>query len=307
MNKEIRLLLIERARIKIPIAYGVIMQQLELNNNLREHREILKEELAAISHFEHSRKRPMLSSMAMYEGGKKIGHGFYPLAEELGYGNAKQLEKQKFAFEMQRRCHQFWTNYDNYRLYKNDSETHSSALLINTDLTNKNVVHSFGGLTRKPVPSEGFNKVPIRNFDFKELEIDWEAKNKENSVIGLLGEQLVIDFEKEFLRHYGYQNYADDVHKVKDGLGYDIFSRNLDGSEKKIEVKTTIEKYTSPFPISVQEIKFSELNSDSYSLYRVFNLNMEKRIGEFHEFKGDLNSHFLFEPIQFNAFKKSDN
>lgn len=305
MNKEIRLLLIERARIKIPIAYGVIMQQLELNNNLKEHRDILKEELAAISHFEHSRKRPMLSSMAMYEGGKKIGHGFYPLAEELGYGDPKKLEREKFAFEMQNRCHLFWSDPQNYLLYKNDVDSVGLLEDMLPDIDSN--LKSFGGLTKKDVPNEGFIDVPPRNFEFKELEIDWEAKNKENSAIGLLGEQLVIDFEKEFLRHYGCEKYADDVRKVKDGLGYDILSRNMDGSEKKIEVKTTTEKCVSPFPISLQEIKFSELNSYSYSLYRVFNLDAEKRIGEFYEFKGNLNSHFLFESIQFNAFKKSAN
>ncbi len=108
MDKEIRKLLIERAKLKAPVAYGVIMQQLELNNSIPEHRNQLSYELAEISRFEHENGRPMLSAMAMHEGLKSFGNGFYALAEELNYGKASELERQEFGAEMQRRCNEYW-------------------------------------------------------------------------------------------------------------------------------------------------------------------------------------------------------
>ena len=117
---------------------------------------------------------------------------------------------------------------------------------------------------------------------------------------------MVIEYEKKKLIEEDKVSYANEVKKVKDGEGYDIFSRNLDGSEKKIEVKTTTENSETPFPISITEVAFSELNAADYSLYRVFNLNQTSRIAEFHEFKGNLKKHFFLEEIHFNAYRKKN-
>lgn len=120
MNKEIRKYLIDRAKIKAPVSYGTIMQQLELDNSNPEHRNILSYELAEISRLEHSKNRPLLSSIAMYEGLRNFGPGFYPLAEELGFGDAHQLEQRGFAFEMQKTCFEFWRNADHVRQFSDD-------------------------------------------------------------------------------------------------------------------------------------------------------------------------------------------
>ncbi|HKB45122.1 MAG TPA: hypothetical protein VKC90_12055, partial [Chitinophagaceae bacterium] len=120
MNKETRRFLIERAKINAPVAYGIIMQQLELDNNIPEHRDILSHELAEISRLEQKKGRPMLSSMAVYADKKYTGPGFYHLAEELGHGTAQELAGRNFAKVMQTRCFTFWSNESNYSKYIND-------------------------------------------------------------------------------------------------------------------------------------------------------------------------------------------
>ena len=160
-------------------------------------------------------------------------------------------------------------------------------------------------LIRREIPDNGLDEIPKRTFTFNGVEIDWEQKNKDFSETGKIGEELVIEFEKRRLKEAGKENLANEVRKVLDGEGYDIFSRNIDGSEKKIEVKTTTGNGETAFPISITEIAFSELNYSNYAIYRVFNLDKVKRVAEFHEYYGNLKEHFLLEGIQFNAFRKN--
>lgn len=154
------------------------------------------------------------------------------------------------------------------------------------------------------MPDTGLHEIPKRTFRFQGVEIDWEERNSELNDIGKIGKELVIEYEKHLLIKEGKEDFANEVHKVLDGEGYDIYSRNIDGTEKRIEVKTTTGNSDIAFPISLTEVRFSECNASCYSLYRVFNLNKKNRVAEFHEYKGNLNQHFLFEGMQFIAFIK---
>ncbi len=492
-------MLIDRARLNAPVAYGVVMQQLGLNNEIKEHRDILSDELAAISRLEHSKGRPMLSAMAMYEGLKSFGPAFYPLAEDLGYGDAAELERKKFAHKMQKQCNEYWKNAKHYNAFVNDTSEVSTAIdlsdrsggtlltkpefftqkdinflaswagkvydkqnsehirakntimnslgsktvywseqlvaqlpgfeafnwrmwsqrgWINTDQGKKQIArfkhytwariykvgdaykdifftvgadanhkslvykldyyfendsslsksqkelcaqlipdevswmevpfdeiadYSWDKLVEKTIgfirdneslyneimesvwnetinvsklknrlikrdaPDDGIDEIPTRTFSFQGVDIDWAGQNEEFTEIGKIGEELVIEYEKRKLNEQGMADFAKEVRKMKDGEGYDIFSRNFDGTEKKIEVKTTTQNSNAPFPISLPEVRFSELNHKSYTLYRVFNLDRKKKVAEFHEYKGDLKQHFLLEPMQYNAHKKRRN
>lgn len=160
-------------------------------------------------------------------------------------------------------------------------------------------------LIKRETPNNGIDEIPKRSFSFNGVEIDWEHQNNEFADIGKMGEELVIEYEIRKLKEAGKDIYIKEVKKVLDGKGYDIISRNTDGTEKRIEVKTTTGNCETPFPISLPEIIYSEINSSSYSLYRVFNLNRKTRVAEFHEYKGNLRDHFLFEGMQFNAHRKS--
>lgn len=90
---------------------------------------------------------------------------------------------------------------------------------------------------------------------------------------------------------------------MKDGEGYDIFSRTENGKAKYIEVKTTKGNEDTPFQISLNEVAFSNLNSDSYHLYRLFNVVKETRVAEFHQYSGNLKDNFLMEEIEFNVYR----
>ncbi|MFN0156760.1 MAG: DUF3883 domain-containing protein, partial [Bacteroidota bacterium] len=160
-------------------------------------------------------------------------------------------------------------------------------------------------LIRRETPKRGLKKVPEHQFSFTGYDTDWEKHQRENASIGQLGEELVIEFEKKRLNEGGLNGLAKDVRKVKDGEGYDILSRYENGADKYIEVKSTTGNEDTPFTISLNEMQFSKINPKSYHLYRLFNLKKETRVAEFHEYPRDVAEHFLFEGIQFSAYRKT--
>lgn len=119
-----------------------------------------------------------------------------------------------------------------------------------------------------------------------------EAISKGN--IGLAGEILVLEHEKQFLFDAGCKELAERVKHISvelgDGLGYDILSYTIEGEEKFIEVKTTSSVNDTSFFIEDTEVKFSKENSEKYYLYRVYNLNSEKP--SFYALKGDVSKNF---------------
>ncbi|TND08850.1 MAG: hypothetical protein FD123_1704 [Bacteroidetes bacterium] len=498
MNIELRNYLVERARLKAPAAYSTIMQQLELNHEIPEHRNLLSSELAEISRFERRKGRPMLSSMAVYLDGRGFGNGFFELAEELGFGNAAQLKSQRFGNQMQTECINFWRNAENYQRFRNDaseSEVHETptppamqgeeqneepefftleeldflsewagrtyekhntehreakdyimeslgsktvywseklierlpgfetfnwrmwsqkgweetpegkkrvarfkpytwARIYRTEDAYKDIFFTVGAdgrkrclvykldyyfeknseltkaqqllceqlipnevswlevpyteitgyswqrlldetekfirenenlydeiiqsvwsgevkvgklknrLIKRDVPQEGVNTVPERTFSFTGHHTDWEKRNKENSELGALGEELVMEYEKKMLQEAERDDLISEVQKVKDGKGYDIESRYPDGRVKYIEVKTTTSGASSPMVITLNEVAFSEMNPENYHLYRVFNFDRETRVAEFHDYSGNIKNHFLLEGVEFYAHKK---
>lgn len=92
-----------------------------------------------------------------------------------------------------------------------------------------------------------------RHFDYSETE---------SHEIGLLGEELVLQYEREHLRSVGRPDLADRVTHTSvvegDGTGYDIMSFNLDDSIKYIEVKATTGGIGTPFIMTVNEVRFAE-------------------------------------------------
>lgn len=162
------------------------------------------------------------------------------------------------------------------------------------------------GLIKRETPKHGYIEIPERNFSFKGYETKWSEQQKEFVDIGNFGEELVIEYEQNILREKELNELSEKVKKVADGNGFDIESRYEDGSIKHIEVKSTTENADNPFPISINEIAFSEQHPESYHLYRVFNLNRDNKAAEFHDYIGNLKQHFLFEGTQFNAFRKTN-
>jgi len=138
----------------------------------------------------------------------------------------------------------------------------------------------FQPIIREPIPTYK----PIKK-NFLEME-------QRNASIGHSGEELVFEYEKWRLNMAGKEKLAESVEWVSkdlgDGLGYDILSKNLNGKDMFIEVKTTKLGKETPIFFSKRENDFSESNRDKFHLYRVFDLNsqvkMFQRNGRFQDF-----------------------
>lgn len=129
-------------------------------------------------------------------------------------------------------------------------------------------------------------------------KIDYLKKAKSNAKNGLLGEKLVITYEKERLTKLGRDDLADKIKWVSredDSTGYDIISFDIgefnNAEEKYIEVKSTEENDTNAFYISANELKAMEILKKQYFIYRVYNVksnNPKVFILDYDEFKNKI-------------------
>ncbi|MDX1477600.1 MAG: DUF3883 domain-containing protein, partial [Saprospiraceae bacterium] len=112
-----------------------------------------------------------------------------------------------------------------------------------------------------------------------------------------------VKYEQWQLSISGHDKLATQVEWVSqsegDGAGFDILSKNFNGSDKYIEVKTTRLGKETPFFFSRNELRFSQRNRDSYHLYRLFNFGQKARM-----FKklGDFDSTCTFYPFMYKGF-----
>ncbi len=132
MNQEVRKFLIDQCVKGEPIYYEVIGRLMKLDLNNQEDRNVLSKALGSISTFEHQKKRPLISSIAIYkpQSNRKIsedftsvhGNGFYNLCEELGIGKSSKLAKEYYGFTQIEECKKFWQKAENYAAYYNLDE-----------------------------------------------------------------------------------------------------------------------------------------------------------------------------------------
>lgn len=124
MNTRVRNFLIELARQRTDqtITYQRLSDECSLRLNMRENphdRKTMGAILGEISRFEHSHKRPLLSSLVLRAGDNYEGDGFYKLSEELGFGDWQRLKREgTFEIEQMNECISFWQNNSNYVMYK---------------------------------------------------------------------------------------------------------------------------------------------------------------------------------------------
>jgi len=132
------------------------------------------------------------------------------------------------------------------------------------------------------------------------IKINYLEREQDNRSLGLKGEELVLNYERHSLIAAGKDKLADKVEWISkelgDGPGFDILSKNINGSDKYVEVKTTKLSKESPFYFSLNEYNFSIENQANYHLYRVFNFNqspqMFKLTGRYDEFCRVQPTHF---------------
>ena len=165
-----------------------------------------------------------------------------------------------------------FSKFSNQGVINKNREVDYSKLLVESP---KNV------LVKEPKP-EYSNKWRKPNY----LEIEQRNRN-----LGKLGEELVIKYEKWRLIKSGNEKLAEKVEWISkeagDGAGFDILSRNENGSDRYIEVKTTKLGELTPFYFTRNELRFSQKKSREFYLYRVFkfsqNPNLFVKNGSFDE------------------------
>jgi hypothetical protein len=113
------------------------------------------------------------------------------------------------------------------------------------------------------------------------LKINYLEREQNNSLLGIGGEEFVLKYERWRLLSHGAQGLAKKIEwvaKEDDGAGFDILSKNLDGSDRYIEVKTTKLSKDTPIFFSKNEYEFSYVNSADYHLYRVFDFHQNPKL-----------------------------
>jgi hypothetical protein len=114
------------------------------------------------------------------------------------------------------------------------------------------------------------------------IKVNYLEKEQRNAKLGTLGEKLVLDYEKWNLTQTGNDRLAEEVKWISkeegDGAGFDILSKNPDGSDKYVEVKTTTLGKETPFFFSRNELLFSQEKSKKYHLYRLFNFESDAKL-----------------------------
>jgi len=144
---------------------------------------------------------------------------------------------------------------------------------------------------------------PELAYNPKSIKINYLEREQRNQKLGVLGEELVMQYEKWNLIHLGKEKLAEQVrwiaHEEGDGAGFDILSKNINGTDKYIEVKTTKLGKETPFFFSQNELQFSIEKSENYHLFRLF--NFEEQAKMFIK-NGNLNSICHSEPMTFKGF-----
>lgn len=114
------------------------------------------------------------------------------------------------------------------------------------------------------------------------IKINYLEREQNNRSLGLSGEELVLEYEKWNFIRLGKEKYADQIRWISkeegDGAGFDILSKNLDGKDKYIEVKTTKLSKENPFFFSRNELLFSQSHADKYNLYRLYNFTDDPKM-----------------------------
>ncbi len=114
------------------------------------------------------------------------------------------------------------------------------------------------------------------------VKVNYLELEQANQTVGRTGESIALEYERWRLIHAGKESLADKIEWVSqtqgDGLGYDILSRNTNGTDRYIEVKSTKLTKEAPFYFSPLEYDFSKKQSSSFYLYRVFNLKADPKL-----------------------------
>ena len=135
---------------------------------------------------------------------------------------------------------------------------------------------------------------------------DYIERNKIMQDIGLRGEYFILKYEIGGLIKVNRADLANKVRHISkdqgDYVGYDILSYDKNGNEKYIEVKTSVNGYTTDFFLTVNEMnKIKKL--ENYFIYRVFDFDIQIERGNLYivNCKNDFIDYFTIQPTQYKV------
>jgi hypothetical protein len=171
------------------------------------------------------------------------------------------------------------------------------------NIVQSKVKRNFDSLIVDPPSNEQFVEEPNAAYTRSPIKINYLEKEQRNRNLGLLGEEMAFEYERWQLILSGKEKLADQVRWISleegDGTGFDILSKNLNGTDKFIEVKTTKLGKETPFFFSRNELLFSQSNLNDFHLYRLF--NFDKNAKMFIK-KGGLDTICRSVPISFKGY-----
>jgi hypothetical protein len=157
---------------------------------------------------------------------------------------------------------------DNFRLFAD------KKVQVELKMDYSNLITAAPDLNALAEPKMPYTRSPIK--------VNYLEREQRNSKLGELGEEFVLHYEKWALIQAGKENLAEQVEWVSkeegDGAGFDILSKNKNGSDKYIEVKTTRLGKETPFFFSRNELDFSQKNFEKYHLFRLYDFESKARM-----------------------------
>lgn len=134
---------------------------------------------------------------------------------------------------------------------------------------------------------------------------DYIKKAQNDLKYGLMGEELVLKYEKQRLYDLGVieaVNKVKWVSKLSDSYGYDILSFDYIRGKLTpihIEVKTTPSPVDVDFYISINELERSKEYNETYFVYRVYDVNSMSP--KMYRAQGEIKKNFTIDPVTFRA------
>jgi hypothetical protein len=172
----------------------------------------------------------------------------------------------------------------NHNVYENIFE----HFVENTPATNEIKIDFENIIGEEPEVSQVAEHEPF----YRPIKTNYLKKEQDNRKLGEQGEELVVAYEQYRLIRAGKENFANKIEWISkekgDGLGFDILSRNINGSDRYIEVKTTKLSKETPIYLTKTEVSFAALQKQNFYLYRIYNFDTKPKLfiknGEYHKY-----------------------
>lgn len=152
--------------------------------------------------------------------------------------------------------------------------------------------------------SKRYNRIFQEKINSK---VDYIQQSQNQYKIGLKGEKLALEYERERLASLGLQPdlYIKHLSVESDSYGYDFISADvIDGKLEMIyvEVKSTTDQYDTPFFVSKNQVEVSKEKGKHYRIFRIFDISSMSPY--FYIADGELEDNFHLDPITFSATYK---